>query len=140
ERSLIQTMGRAARHLEGKAILYADTITGSMQRAIDETERRREKQRQYNEAHGIVPQKLNKKVTDVLELGAKRSARGTKGAKKPVAKMDEYEGLRSSAQIDQQISRLEKQMYDAAQNLEFELAASLRDEIALLREMFIRKS
>ncbi|MGL4826536.1 MAG: excinuclease ABC subunit UvrB [Vibrionaceae bacterium] len=140
ERSLIQTMGRAARHLEGKAILYADTITGSMQRAIDETERRREKQRQYNEAHGIVPQKLNKKVTDVLELGAKRSARSTKGAKPPVAKMDEYEGLRSSAQIDQQISRLEKQMYDAAQNLEFELAASLRDEIALLREMFIRKS
>ncbi|MGL4733760.1 MAG: excinuclease ABC subunit UvrB [Enterovibrio sp.] len=140
ERSLIQTMGRAARHLEGKAILYADTITGSMQRAIDETERRREKQRQYNEAHGIVPQKLNKKVTDVLELGAKRSARSGKGAKKPVAKMDEYKELRSSAQIDQQISRLEKQMYDAAQNLEFELAASLRDEIALLREMFIRKS
>ncbi|MGL5292134.1 MAG: excinuclease ABC subunit UvrB [Vibrionaceae bacterium] len=140
ERSLIQTMGRAARHLEGKAILYADTITGSMQRAIDETERRREKQRLHNQMHGIVPQKLNKKVTDVLELGAKRNARGAKSAKKPAAKIDHYEELRTSAQIDQQISRLEKQMYDAAQNLEFEQAAALRDEITLLREMFISKS
>ncbi|AMG31412.1 excinuclease ABC subunit UvrB [Grimontia hollisae] len=142
DRSLIQTIGRAARNLAGKAILYGDTITGSMQRAIEETERRRAKQQAHNEKHGIVPQKLSKKVADVLELGGKRRSHKPKvpASLKAVAEDDAAYVVRSPQQIEAQIQKLEAQMYEAAQNLEFETAAGLRDEIAALRALFIINS
>lgn len=142
DRSLIQTIGRAARNLAGKAILYGDTITGSMQRAIEETERRRAKQQAHNEKHGIVPQKLSKKVSDVLELGGKRRSHKPKvqASLKAVAEDDAAYVAQSPQQIEAQIQKLEAQMYEAAQNLEFETAAGLRDEIAALRTLFIKNS
>lgn len=140
ERSLIQTIGRAARNLRGKAILYGDRITPSMEKAIGETERRRVKQQSYNEEHGIVPQALNKAVTDILQLGdaAKRSK--NRGAKaKAAEKGSSYHAL-SPQQIEQKIQALEEEMYQHAQNLEFEAAAALRDDIQQLRDQFIRLS
>lgn len=137
ERSLIQTIGRAARNLNGKAILYADKMTPSMARAIGETERRRERQQAFNLAHGITPQALNKKVTDILQLGdapSRSRAKGTRGQRAAEPRTD-YRDL-SAKQIEQQIQRLETQMYQHAQNLEFEQAAALRDEIHILREQF----
>ncbi|WP_440863879.1 excinuclease ABC subunit UvrB [Symbiopectobacterium purcellii] len=139
ERSLIQTIGRAARNLNGKAILYGDKITPSMQRAIQETERRREKQQTYNEAHGIVPTRLNKKIDDILQLGrptAKGKGRGSRKAAEPAA---EYMVLTPKA-LEQKIRELEGQMITHAQNLEFEEAAALRDQIHALRERFIAAS
>lgn len=132
ERSLIQTIGRAARNINGRAILYADRITGSMQRAMDETERRRAKQIEFNEEHGITPQGLNKKVTDVMDLGggaARKRKREVQRLKKdkPV--------YRTSKEIISAIDKQEKAMYKAAQDLEFEKAASMRDELHELREM-----
>ncbi|MGY0148639.1 excinuclease ABC subunit UvrB [Edwardsiella tarda] len=137
ERSLIQTIGRAARNLNGKAILYGDSITPSMARAIGETERRRERQQAFNLAHGIVPQALNKKVTDILQLGDAATRGRGKGTRGPRAAEPQraYSGL-SAKQLEQQIQRLESQMYQHAQNLEFEQAAALRDEIHQLREQF----
>ncbi|ARD39011.1 excinuclease ABC subunit B [Edwardsiella ictaluri] len=137
ERSLIQTIGRAARNLNGKAILYADKITPSMARAIGETERRRERQQAFNLAHGITPQALNKKVTDILQLGDGPVRSRTKGARgqRAAEPHPDYHTL-SAKQIEQQIQRLETQMYQHAQNLEFEQAAALRDEIHILREQF----
>ncbi|MCC4800370.1 excinuclease ABC subunit UvrB [Enterovibrio norvegicus] len=142
ERSLIQTIGRAARNLNGRAILYGDKITGSMARAIDETERRRVKQEAYNEAHGITPQRLNKKIMDVMEMGGKRKSHKPKVSTnlKAVAEADAEYSTKSPQQIDAQIQLLESKMYEAAQNLEFETAASLRDEIAALRNLFIQNS
>ncbi|CAH0533311.1 UvrABC system protein B [Vibrio stylophorae] len=147
ERSLIQTIGRAARNIQGKAILYGDTITKSMAKAIEETERRREKQNQYNQDHGIVPQPLNKKIADIMELGSKVPTKANKPVKAPTLKSlkqvaeDEpaYMAL-SPQQLEKRISELEAQMLVHAQNLEFEQAATLRDEIAVLREQFIRNS
>lgn len=137
ECSLIQTIGRAARNLNGKAILYADKITPSMARAIGETERRRERQQAFNLAHGITPQALNKKVTDILQLGDGPVRSRTKGARgqRAAEPHPDYHTL-SAKQIEQQIQRLETQMYQHAQNLEFEQAAALRDEIHILREQF----
>ncbi|MBE1274171.1 excinuclease ABC subunit UvrB [Enterovibrio baiacu] len=142
ERSLIQTIGRAARNLNGKAILYGDNITGSMRKAIDETERRRAKQEAYNEEHGITPQRLNKKIMDVMEMGGKRKSHKPKVSTnlKAVAEADAEYSTKSPQQIDAQIQLLEGKMYEAAQNLEFETAASLRDEIATLRNLFIQNS
>ncbi len=137
ERSLIQTIGRAARNLNGKAILYGDSITPSMARAIGETEWRRERQQAFNLAHGIVPQALNKKVTDILQLGdaaTRGRGKGTRG-QRAAEPQRAYSGL-SAKQLEQQIQRLESQMYQHAQNLEFEQAAALRDEIHQLREQF----
>lgn len=139
ERSLIQTIGRAARHLNGKAILYGDKITPSMQRAIQETERRREKQQAHNEAHGIVPTGLNKKVEDILQLGKptqKGKGRNSRKAAEPAA---EYAALTPKA-LEQKIRELEGQMMTHAQNLEFEEAAALRDQVHALRERFIAAS
>ncbi|WP_120511350.1 excinuclease ABC subunit UvrB [Photobacterium salinisoli] len=141
ERSLIQTIGRAARNLSGKAILYADRITGSMQRAMSETERRREKQDAYNRERGIEPKALNKQVADIMELGKGRSRRASKAEQ--LHKVAERRGsysLMSPQELETEIQKLEAQMYDMAQELEFEKAAQLRDQIHSLREQFIANS
>lgn len=131
ERSLIQTIGRAARNLNGRAILYAGHITKSMKKAIDETERRREKQHQHNLEHGITPRGVTKKITDVMDLG---TSFGEKNAQKVAEQAGKYNTL-SIKEIDIKVKQLEAQMFDYAQNLEFEQAAALRDEIAQLREV-----
>jgi excinuclease ABC subunit B len=144
ERSLIQTIGRAARNLNGKAILYGDRITGSMQRAIDETERRRAKQTAHNEEHGITPKGLNKKIADVME-GATGGGRGRRKAELPGQKAaEEAEGYmvkagkRSPEELLKEVTRLEDDMYKAAADLDFETAARLRDQISELKEAAIR--
>lgn len=139
ERSLIQTIGRAARNLHGKAILYADHITPSMQRAIDETERRRQKQQAYNEAHGIVPKALNKKIGEILDIG---QSSNPKGKKQRIAKASEptatYLPVDNAKELQKEIKRLEQQMYKFAQDLEFEKAAQTRDQLHALRERFMQ--
>ncbi|SHG01981.1 excinuclease ABC subunit UvrB [Vibrio gazogenes] len=144
ERSLIQTIGRAARNLRGKAILYADRVTGSMERAIDETNRRREKQQRYNEEMGLEPQALRKDVKDILEIGdIAKSRQKRKAPQRPlsqVAEPDSEYGSLTPQQLEKEISKLEAQMYQYAQNLEFEQAAQKRDEIEKLREQFIINS
>lgn len=140
ERSLIQTIGRAARNLNGKAILYADSITKSMEKAITETNRRREKQTKYNEEHGIVPQALNKKVGELLDIGqganqkAKANKQRGKMAAEPTAL---YNAPKNAKEYQQQIKKLEQQMYKFAQDLEFEKAAAIRDQLHQLREQFV---
>ncbi|GGM03216.1 UvrABC system protein B [Pseudomonas asuensis] len=138
ERSLIQTIGRAARNLSGKAILYADSMTGSMQRAIDETERRRVKQLAFNEANGIVPKGIKKDIRDIMEGAAVPGARGKRRAAKAAEDSGRYEAeLRSPADITKRIAQLEERMLKLARDLEFEAAAKLRDEIQQLRERLI---
>ena len=132
ERSLIQTIGRAARNVEGKAILYADKITGSMQRAMDETERRREKQVAYNLEHGITPTSIVKSVADIMD-GAYGKKVGTKGSSKVAEDIVDYSSM-SGAQLNKEIEKLEKKMYEHAQNLEFEEAANIRDKIKKVEE------
>ncbi|ACO78216.1 excinuclease ABC subunit B [Azotobacter vinelandii CA] len=135
ERSLIQTIGRAARNLNGKAILYADSITGSMRRAIDETERRRAKQIAFNETHGIVPRGVKKDIQDILEGAVVPGARGRKRVARAAEESGQYAAeLRSPSEIDKRIRQLEEKMYALARDLEFEAAARLRDEIQALRE------
>ncbi len=131
DRSLIQTIGRAARNVKGKAILYADHITGSMQRALDETERRREKQLAYNKKHNITPKSILKSVADIME-GAR--APGAKGARKVADKKKIYQlDLPDNKDIWKHIEDLEKDMHKAAKDLEFEKAAQLRDKIQELK-------
>ncbi|MGX6642355.1 excinuclease ABC subunit UvrB [Legionella pneumophila] len=132
ERSLIQTIGRAARNVKGRAILYADTITGSMQKALTETERRREKQKAFNLKHGITPKGINKSVEDILE-GAYIGKRKTM-----VAEQAPRYAHWSPQELAKQINALEKQMYAHAQNMEFELAAKIRDEYLLLKEQLMK--
>ena len=141
ERSLIQTIGRAARNLNGKAILYGDRITNSMGKAIAETERRRAKQMAFNEAHGIIPQGLNKKVGDILQIGHKVGGKG-KGRSKESIKDESALNVQSMStkELEQRISQLESQMYKHAQDLEFEAAARVRDELQILRNQFIANS
>ncbi|PSF04566.1 excinuclease ABC subunit B [Marinobacter fuscus] len=144
ERSLIQTIGRAARNVNGKAILYGDKITGSMQRAIDETERRRARQEAHNEEHGITPTGLNKKIADIME-GAAGGGRGRRKAERPGQKAAEESedylvkaGNRSPEEVLKDVARLEDDMYKAAADLDFETAARLRDQVAELKEAALR--
>ena len=132
DNSLIQTIGRAARHINGRAILYADRMTGSMQRAIEETDRRRKRQVAYNLEHGITPRGITKAVMDIME-GARSEApvpgeRGRRG--KALTAAD----LKPEALV-KQIKRLEGEMFKKARNLEFEDAARLRDEIERLKQL-----
>ena len=128
EGSLIQTIGRAARNAHGKAILYADQITGSMRRAIDETERRRTKQIAYNLAHGITPRTVEKAVADIMEGAYPGAPLRADRYAKVAEEVAEYAGL-SPAQMAKRLKDLEKQMYQHARNLEFEEAARIRDRI-----------
>jgi excinuclease ABC subunit B len=135
DNALIQTIGRAARNLEGRAILYADTITGSMQRAIDETNRRREKQVEFNTTHGITPRGIHKGVTDIME-GARADV-GTPEDKSHGGRSRSAQAavdLRPEA-IVRQIKKLEAEMFKKARNLEFEEAAKLRDDIEGLKKL-----
>ncbi|MFB2863118.1 excinuclease ABC subunit UvrB [Aeromonas sp. MdU4] len=132
-RSLIQTIGRAARNLNGKVILYGDTITNSMKVAIEETERRRALQHAHNLKHGITPKGLNKSVGDVMDMGGSRSAgKAGKGGRKAAEPQGEYH-VRSASEIAKEIKRMEEQMFQHARDLEFEQAAALRDQIQRLR-------
>jgi excinuclease ABC subunit B len=137
ERSLIQTMGRAARNAHGKAILYGDRVTDSMRRAIDETERRRDKQIAHNEAHGITPTSVSRSVADILEAaqapGGKRKGRKSERKVAEGAAIYDPASL-SPTELRQALSRVEDAMFEAAQNLEFEEAARLRDQLHNLRE------
>ncbi len=129
ERSLIQTIGRAARNLNGRAILYGDKVTKSMAKAIDETDRRREKQHQYNVDNNITPKGVIRKITDVMGVGGFSQS-------KQLGKVAEQHAnypLLTTKEIDNKIEQLEKDMYLHAQNLEFEQAAAIRDDIAKLR-------
>lgn len=134
ERSLIQTIGRAARNEKGLAILYADRVTGSMQKAIDTTTARREIQQAYNEKHNITPTGVKKSIIDIME-GA-RSAKAKQGKLKAADTQQPYEIL-TPKKISQKIEKLEKQMYQHAKDLEFEDAASVRDEIEVLQKQLV---
>ncbi|MCX7116836.1 MAG: excinuclease ABC subunit UvrB [Legionellales bacterium] len=128
DRSLIQTIGRAARHVNGRAILYADRMTGSIVRAMDETDRRRQKQIAHNEQHGITPKGIKKSITDIMEgayIGTRKTAL--------VEKKNAYAHL-SLDELVKRMNQLEKQMHQHAKNMEFEQAASARDDLLLLKE------
>jgi excinuclease ABC subunit B len=131
ERSLIQTIGRAARHINGKAILYADKITNSMRRAIDETERRRIKQVAYNLAHNITPIGVQKRIKDIIEGMYEPDVARTQ--LKAAQEQAKYLAM-SEKDVSKEIKRLEKEMLQAAKNLEFERATELRDQLKKLRE------
>ncbi len=129
-RSLIQTIGRAARHVNGTAILYADKVTDSMRRAIGETERRRAKQTAFNAAEGITPRSVSKRIKDIID-----GVYDPDQAKEAVSVEQErarYQGL-SEKDLSRAIRRLEREMLAHAKNLEFERAAALRDELSRLR-------
>jgi excinuclease ABC subunit B len=130
ENSLIQTIGRAARHVSGRAILYADQVTGSIQRALDETNRRRKKQIEFNEKHGITPRGIRKGVADIMEGAYSEAARS--GARRVAEPTMDYSAL-TPDQVIRRIKKLEQEMFKHARNLEFEQAARLRDEIQQLR-------
>ena len=134
ERSLIQTIGRAARNQNGQAILYADKITESMRKAIGETERRRAKQIAHNEANGITPRTVNKKVKELIDGVMSNAAKDDLRAAEALAKSMEGAGALSEKDLGKRIKQLEKDMLEAARNLEFEKAARLRDQLALLKE------
>lgn len=127
ERSLIQTIGRAARNVNGRAILYADRITGSMERAIGETDRRRNKQIEFNQEHGITPKGITKSIKDIME-GAYGGARKNQVAEPGAAYL-----MLTPEQLTKKIKTLEKQMHVHAQNMEFEMAAKLRDEVLMVK-------
>jgi excinuclease ABC subunit B len=138
DRALIQTMGRAARNINGKAILYADKITGSMQRAMDETDRRREKQEAFNRDNHITPVGIVKRVTDVMDVGYGSNFNQRQSHSDKVAEATkEYSGL-NVKQLDKALKKLENTMYEHAQNLEFEDAAKTRDKIALVKEQYFK--
>ena len=132
DRSLIQTIGRAARNLNGRAILYADKITGSMRRALDETERRRRKQLAHNRQHGITPKGIEKAIADVMEAGVATGQKRAREAANVAEEMADYAAL-PPEKLAKKISQLEKAMYQHARDLDFEAAAKLRDQIHQLQ-------
>ncbi|WP_038173007.1 excinuclease ABC subunit UvrB [Vibrio pacinii] len=144
ERSLIQTIGRAARNVAGKAILYGDRITKSMGKAIDETNRRRQKQQDHNAKMGIEPQALKRNIKDIMELGDITKGKKQRTSKavplSKVAEPSQSYDVMTPQELDKEIRRLEAQMYQHAQDLEFELAAGKRDQIDKLRQQFIANS
>jgi excinuclease ABC subunit B len=129
-RSLIQTIGRAARHLNGTAILYADRVTDSMKKAIGETDRRRAKQVAFNLAHGIEPKSISKRIKDMID--GVYDADGAQETRKVAQDQARFDVL-SEKQIESKLKKLEREMFEAAKNLEFERAAQLRDELKQLR-------
>ncbi|KEI71628.1 excinuclease ABC subunit UvrB [Endozoicomonas elysicola] len=139
DRSLIQTIGRAARNINGRAILYGDRITGSMERAISETERRREKQVAFNKEHGITPKGVFKSVADILEgavvIGRKKGSKAQKGVAEP---RTDYQVPMTPEMMTATIKKLEAKMMEHSRNLEFEQAAAVRDEITALREQVLK--
>lgn len=135
ERSLIQTIGRAARNVNGKVILYADRITNSMEKAIGETDRRRERQRAHNLKHGITPKGVVKRITDVMDVDDGRDSKAVYGK---VAEPKSHYHKADAAELSHQIDQLEKKMHEHARNLEFEQAAAIRDEVKHLRDLLIK--
>jgi excinuclease ABC subunit B len=133
EGSLIQTIGRAARNIHGKAILYADKMTGSMERAISETDRRRKKQVAYNKEHGITPKGVEKKIADVMEGAYGISSASSKKYAQVAEEVVHYAAM-SPKQLEKEIKTLEEQMYDHARNLEFEQATAIRNKIKEIKE------
>jgi len=131
ERSLIQTIGRAARNLNGRAILYADKMTDSMKKALGETERRREKQIAHNLANGITPRSIQKQIRDLID--GVYSEKASKEQEKQELQRAMVEDM-SERDISKKIKQMEKQMLEHARNLEFEKAARVRDQLALLKE------
>jgi excinuclease ABC subunit B len=137
ESALIQTIGRAARNLRGKAILYADKMTGSMQRAIDETDRRRERQREYNKEHGITPKSIIKAVSDIMEDARSLSPAERDQQRKVAETAAQYQHMQP-AELGKSIAEMESKMIQHAQMLEFEEAAEMRDQIKRLKEQVLK--
>ncbi|MDT3333720.1 excinuclease ABC subunit UvrB [Shewanella sp. SP1S1-7] len=135
ERSLIQTIGRAARNVNGKVILYADRITNSMAKAIGETDRRRERQRAHNLKHGITPKGVVKRITDVMDVDDGRDTKAVYG--KVAESKSDYHKV-DATELSHQIDKLEKKMHEHARNLEFEQAAAMRDEVKHLRDLLFK--
>jgi excinuclease ABC subunit B len=138
ERSLIQTMGRAARHLHGRAILYADRLTGSMERAMAETDRRRDRQIAHNILHNITPIGVEKSVQDIMEGARRMPTRGKDKARKVAESRAAYSAEVANlapAALSRKLKQLEAQMHEHAKNLEFEQAAALRDQLAEIRQL-----
>jgi excinuclease ABC subunit B len=138
ERSLIQTMGRAARHLHGRAILYADRITGSMERAMAETDRRRDRQIAHNTLHNITPIGVEKSVQDIMEGARRMPTRGKDKARKVAESRAAYSAEVANltpAALARKLKQLEAQMHEHAKNLEFEQAAALRDQLAEIKQL-----
>ena len=139
DRSLIQTIGRAARNVNGRAVLYADRITGSMERAIEETERRRQKQLEHNTAHNITPKGIAKSVADILEGAVTPGKKvGSKTKQKAKVAVQTIPMPNSPAELAAVIKKLDKQMMDHARNLEFEQAAAVRDQITQLKAQVLQ--
>jgi excinuclease ABC subunit B len=134
ERSLIQTIGRAARNLNGKAMLYADRITDSMRKAIDETERRRARQLAHNSAQGITPRSIVKQVRDLIDgVYSEKAGKDAERLEYAALQRAKIEDM-SEKDVAREIKRLEKQMMEHARNLEFEQAASVRDQLGRLKD------
>jgi len=143
ERSLIQTIGRAARNLHGKAILYADRITGSMQRAIEESEKRRAVQIEFNKVHNITPAGVSKRITDVMEgaygsQSESKSSKRSRGVSQSVGSYSESLENMSAKSLTRELARLESRMYELARNLEFEEAAATRDQVSQLKKRLLQ--
>lgn len=136
ERSLIQTIGRAARHIDGKVILYADTITKSIRKAMNETDRRRQLQQAHNKRHNITPKGIQKAIADIMEAAPQKQGKQAKNYRHIAEDITEYQAL-TPAQITKKMHVLEKQMQQHSRDLEFEQAAQLRDQIQCLKNSML---